>query len=181
VSEEAILRKLFEAGSFEVTSDTEEEEVADWKPLVEPFTREWVGVVKPIHYSEIIESAVEKLCKKIAEAETDYPATWENNSSVALYYCPSYNGFVVVSSDYDPTFSRVSITAHRSARDAVRTYNSAISSWIDTLYDHSRLGVPGARESAERARELKREKLKLKDVLEAIKRLKATILEALHM
>jgi len=180
MSEEAILRKLVEAGSFKVTSETEEDEVADWEPLVEPFTKGWVGVVKPIHYAEIIESAVEKLCKKVAETETDYPATWEDHSSVKLYWCPSVDRFVVVDDFSSPGYSEVEISVYKSARDAVRAYNATISDWIDRLYEHSRLEVPGAEESAERARELRREKLKLKDVMETLRRLKATIIEILR-
>jgi len=180
MSEESILRKLVEVGSFEVTSDTEEEEVRDWKPLIEPFTKEWVGVVKPIHYADVIESAVEKLCKRVVEAETDYPATWEGYSSVKLYWCPSVDRFVVVHSHSDSDYSSVRFSVHKSARDAVRAYNGAISDWIDTLYDHSRLEVPGAKESAERARELKREKLRLKDVEEMLRRLKSIIVRLLR-
>lgn len=174
-----VLKKLVEAGSFEVSSDTEWEEVAEWKPLIEPFTKEWV-YVRPLDYAEVVESAVENLCKKIAGTETDYPATWEGFSSVKLYWCPAFNVFVVEETHSDSDFSAVKFHVHKSARDAVRDYNSTISSWIDTLRDHSRLEVPGAEESAERAEELKREKLRVKDLLEALKRLKASIMEALH-
>jgi len=179
MSEESILRKLVEAGSFEVTSDTKEEEVRDWKPLVEPFLKGYV-YVRPLDYSDVIESVINKLCKKIAEAETDYPATWEGYSSVGMYWCPSVGRFVVVESHSDSDYSSVKFSVHKSARDAVRAYNSTISNWIDTLYDHSNLDVPGAKESAKRARELKKEKLRLKDVEEMLRRLKAIVVGLLR-
>ncbi|RLG50032.1 MAG: hypothetical protein DRN90_00215 [Thermoproteota archaeon] len=169
--EEKILRKLFSDGSLEVTSDTRHEEFSDWESILKPLAEaEGAIVVKPLDLVDYIESALRSLCKKIAEAETDYPATWENYSSVELYYCtrPS-KAFVVLSTDSDPYFATVRFNVHKNARSAVRDYNSTIDQWRDTLADHSTLDVPGAEESAEIADELKHEKLKIHEVLEKIK------------
>jgi len=167
--DEKILRKLFRDRSLEVTSDTDYEEFKDWEELLEPLTEGGI-YVRPLDYVDLIKSAVERSCEKVAEAETDYPATWEDRSSVELYYCTTPSkGFVVIEEHSGGTWAGERIYVHDDARSAVRAFNSTIDSWIETLRDHSHLGVPGSRESLERARELKGAKLKLKDVLEKIR------------
>ena len=170
---ERILVKLFSEGSLEVTSNTEHEEFTDWERILRPLAEaEGAIVVRPLDYVDYIESALKSLCKKVEEAETDYPATWEGYSKVELYYCtkPS-RAFVVLSSHSDSDFAAVRFNVHRDVRSAVRDFNSTIDRWIDTLYDHSTLEVLGAEESAERAEELKHEKLKIREVLEKIRRI----------
>ncbi|MBW2636198.1 MAG: hypothetical protein JRC86_01505 [Deltaproteobacteria bacterium] len=168
-----ILSKLFKDGTLEVTSDTDFEEFRDWERLLRPVAeKEGAIIVRPLDLVDLVEHALESLCRKIASTDTDYPATWEGYSSVELYYCTRpFRGFVVHETHTDGDFSGVRFNVHKNARSAVRSYNSTIDSWIDTLLDHSTLDVPGAEESEERAEELKHERLKVREVLEKIRRL----------
>jgi|GEM_PF-6001438 len=77
----------------------------------------------------------------------------------------------IIEQHSDPDFWGASISVHKGVRDAVRDYNYTLDNWIDTLMDHSTLDVLGADESLKRARSLKHEKLKVREVSRKIRKL----------
>lgn len=163
---ERILLKLISDGSFEIDTETDEEELSeDWKNILEPLRKPEEIYIRPYDYVGHIEYAISSLCRKILGREISYPATWENMSSMELYYCTSpKEAFITVSVDSDPDSSFTRFTVDKTPEDAARTWNFNIDTWIDRLMDYASMDVEGAEESEELAKALEDEKITAKDI-----------------
>ena len=126
---------------------------------------------KPLGMSEIdiaIENELKTNCTLVLRDGISYPATWEDTSSLELYYCSDGGFFVIreVESLSDGWIS--SYTVKKNIDDVVEKLNSALEMWADRLAEHSTLEVPGAEESGELAEELRRSKYTREDIEKAL-------------